>query len=364
MILVTTGSLTDLPALFRIARVVLLAASLLLYGCGAGDTGAQESIQTSTQREHLVEVAEVQRESVGYSVVRTGTLRARREVRLHTQEEGRIVELPYYEGDRVEEGAVVARMDDALLKAQLDQARATRLQAEADRDRLSSLARNRLVSEDDLARAETAVQVARAEEDMLRTRLEYAVIQAPFTGVVSARLAEPGDALPRHTHLMTLIDPDSLLTQVTVSELLMPILEPGDEVQVQVDALGDRRYPGRILRIHPAVDARTRQGVVEVLVAPVPTGARPGQLCRVTLTAPSHERLLIPFSALRRDERGEYVYRVADSVAERMPVRSGLRIDDRVEILEGLAAGDRVVTRGFLGLTADKQVQTVNGPPG
>ncbi len=341
----------------RLCGLVLLV--WLVAACGDTSSG-QGAAPAAPAREHLVEIAEVEREAVGHSVVRTGTLRARREVRLHTQEEGSVVEFPYFEGDRVEAGAIVARLDDELLRAQLDRARATLRQAGADHERLKRLIANRLVSEDELARAETALQVARAEVAMLEPRLGYTMIRAPFAGLVAERLAEPGDALPRHSHLMTLIDPDSLLTQVGVSELLIPLLSVGDRVEVQVDALGDRRHPGRILRIHPTVDPRTRQGVVEVALEPAPPGMRPGQFARVTLTAPASERLLIPFSALRRDERGEYAFVVVDGVTERRTVRSGLRLGDRVEILDGLASGDTVVRRGFLGLAAEQKVRIVN----
>lgn len=352
----------------RTVAFVLLALSLAACGNDSGgDQGGGQAGGPPPAREHLVEVAVVERDAVSHAVVRTGTLRARREVRIHTQEEGSIVEFPYFEGDRVEAGAVVARLDDDLMRAQLDRARATLQQAEADVERLRRLTQNRLVSEDELTRAETAVRVARADVAMLEPRLGYTVIRAPFTGLVAERLAEPGDALPRHSHLMTLIDPASLLTQVTVSELLIPLLSVGDAVEVRVDALGDSRHPGRIQRIHPTVDPRTRLGIIEVELDPAPPGMRPGQFARVSLTAPADERPLIPFSALRRDERGEYAYVVnSESMTERRAVRSGLRIGDRVEILDGLGAGEQVVRRGFLGLSADQKVRVIsrNEAPG
>jgi membrane fusion protein (multidrug efflux system) len=134
----------------------------------------------------------------------------------------------------------------------------------------------------------------------------------------------------------------------------------GHPTQVTIDALGDAVYSGKISRIFPNLDPVTRRGTVEVELNPVPAGARPGQLCRVTLTTDAAQRLVVPFSALRRDQSGAYVYRVdASNIVHRSPVVSGLRINEQVEILKGLEAGQYVVTKGFLDLAVGKKVKMV-----
>lgn len=349
--------------------VLLLAlAGAALGACGSDEpTGTTQSRRTT--HAHLVETMAVQSRRISHAATRTGTLEARREVKIFNQEEGRITELGAYEGDRAERGQVLVRMDDALLRAQLDKAAATSAQAETDRNRLRTLVRKRLAAEDELARAETALKVAHAEEALLRTRLQYTVIRAPFAGTVTLRAAEPGDVVPKYTHILTLIDPRTLMTRVEVSELLLPLLHTGDAVEVRIDALGDGAFPGRIQRIHPTVDPRTRQGVVEIRLAPVPAGARAGQLCRVRLKTPARQRLMLPFAALRRDEAGEYVFVIdAAGRARRTAVRTGMRQATAVEILDGVAAGAHVVTRGLLGLEDGMAVRTVAhseraGPP-
>lgn len=341
----------------------LLAIGLvLLTGLNAckSDRDQRTARDEPAERSHLVEVATVRHAELAHEAVRTGTLEAHSQVKIFNQEEGRITEIPFYEGDHVARGQVLVRLDDSLLKAQLDKAVATRRQAEQDVDRLERLIAKRLVSEDELARASTALKVARAEEELLRARLDYTTIKAPFAGVVTARLVEPGDIAPRYTHLLTLIDPASLITQVEISELLLPLFEPGDPVQVRIDALGDAEHPGRIRRIHPTVDPHTRKGVLEVELAPVPEGARAGQLCRVRLTARARERLVLPFAAVRRGNDSEYVYVVdGDGKAQRRDVRTGMRQGLLVEVLDGLQEGDTVVTKGMLGLRDGMSVKKV-----
>ncbi len=331
---------------------------VLALGACSKESAAPLAAPSPAQDVHLVKTATVRSDHLGFSSVHTGTLRARREVKVFNQEEGTITAMRYYEGDRVRGGTALVTLDGALLQVQLDKAAATRRQAETDLARLKELVKKKLAAEDLLARAETALQVARSEEALLRTRLGYTVIHAPFDGVVTARLAEPGDAVPRHTHLMTVADPASLITAVTVSELLLPALAIGDKAGVRIDALGAQEFSGRIERIHPTVDPNTRQGVVEVVLDPVPSGARAGQLSRVTLTASLAPRLVIPFEALQRDQNGEFVFILdQDGKARRRTVRSGLRLADQAEILEGLETGQQVVVKGFLGLSDGKQVK-------
>ncbi len=339
---------------------ILGAILLLLTACGADPAGAPAS---PPPRVHLVELAKAEPGRLSWSSDRSGSLRALREVKIVNQEEGEIVAVTVREADRVKAGEVLVRYDDSLLRAELDKAEATLRQAELDHERARRLNARGFVGEEALSRADTAAEIARAEVRLLRERLENLTLEAPFAGVVSRRLAEPGSVTPRHTHLLTLLDPSTLVTDVDVSELILPRLEVGDVAAVRIDALGDTVHPGRILRIHPAVDPATRTGRVEVALDPVPAGARPGQFCRVELATGTREHILLPLSALKRDAVGEFVYVYEeDGKVRRVEVTSGMRLADRVEVLSGLSPGSQVVTKGFIGLAPGKQVRPVEAP--
>jgi membrane fusion protein (multidrug efflux system) len=333
----------------------LVLAALLISGCG-GDEGKGEW----ARKPHLVEIASASKDTMGVERVRTGSLRALKEVKIYTQEEGRITELPYRAGDFVEQGAVIARLDDRILRAQFDRNHALRRKAEQNLQRVRRLYEEKIISQQDMIQAETDLDVAKADEDLLATRLGYATIKAPISGVIGERLTEPGNIAAQHTHILTILDMTSLITEVTLSDLLMPKMTIDDVVQVRIDALGVQTFAGHISRIYPNIDPVTRRGILEVELKPVPEGARPGQLCRVHLKAEAAERLLIPFAALRSDKAGVYVYTVDnEGRAARNPVTTGLRIEDRVEVIDGLTEGQRVVTKGFLDLAAGKQVEIV-----
>jgi RND family efflux transporter MFP subunit len=355
---------------FPALLIVLVSATLTLSGCSENAESRPQSTQSDQgpaskraekKRDHLVETAIVKLDSLRLTSVYTGSLRSRRTVRVFNQEEGRVTKLPFFEGDRVDQGQLVLELDDALLQAEHAKASSLRREAESNLERVRRLKQKGVVSEDEYLRAVTAVEVAKGDELMLKTRLGYTRVQAPFAGVVAERLVEPGDVVPRHSHVLTIIDPTALVADLQVSELLLPHLSVGDRVTVRIDALGDVEFEARVLRIYPEVESRTRQGRVEVELTSVPKGARPGQFARVTFRVEASERKVLPFSALRRDHEGEYVYRIADGDrVVRVPVRSGRRLADRVEILEGLEPEVRVVTKGFLGLSEGMKVKPVD----
>ena len=380
-----------------------LATAVAVTGLAAcsPDT-AKES--RKPDKAHLVEAASVALVESGVSRVRTGTLRARREINIHAQEEGRVTALPYYEGDKVVKGQIVARLDDELLRSQLARAEATRHKAEQDLKRIRDLYKKKLTTDEELSRAETELEVARADRELLITRLSYTVIKAPISGVISRRFTETGNVVEKHGQLLTISDPSSLVTEVSVSELLIPQMAVDDPVKVTIDALGQAVHNGHITRIFPTLDPVTRRGMVEMELKPVPDGARPGQLCRVEFTTRVARRLVVPFRAIRRDDQGEYVFVLqqtsaadnaqaktvektatgeaavpekkskgkkgeqlskddnsggASTTVVRTAVSSGLRLGEQVEILQGLEENQQVVVRGFLGLSEGKKVKVV-----
>lgn len=345
-----------LPAALGV--VVLLVTGMV----ACGDNGNATSKRLI--KPHLVELGDVLRAPVRYAAERAGSLRALRQVKLFNQAEGQVDRVLVREGDNVRAGQVLAKLDARILRAELRKAAATRRQAEVELNNLKKLAVKKLVSDNALERAQTTFDIAHAEESVFKTRVSYMTIRAPFAGIVAARLVEPGDIAPKHTHLLTLVDPKQLVTDVQVSELLIARLNIGDRAEVRIDALGDTVYTGKILRIYPTIDPATRLGRIEVVLKPVPKGARAGHFCRVTLYSSGTRSLVVPSTAVRRDTVGEFVF-IADEKnhAKRVSVLVGLRFADKVEIQSGLIEGQQVVIKGFIGLEEGQNLKVVNIKP-
>jgi RND family efflux transporter MFP subunit len=289
----------------------------------------------------------VKKRPVSLTLERPGTLKYRHLLRIYNQEEGLLEHFPWFEGDPVSKGELLLELDTRKLRSEIRKAEADLKLKKRRLGRLEQLAKQNAASGDEVAEARTEVEVARAELELLHTRLEYTRAIAPFDGIVIRRLAEPGDALSRHTHLLTLADPASLVARFEAGAATLGDIAVGDKVTIR---RYQGEYPGTIQRLFPTLDPVSRLGKVEAAFDALPQGARGGEYVRVELSTPPRERILVPFRALRRDRRGEHVYVVKGGKAWRQAVESGKRIGTEVEILQGLAPGQEVIVRGFLGL--------------
>jgi RND family efflux transporter MFP subunit len=158
-----------------------------------------------------------------------------------------------------------------------------------------------------------------------------------------------------------MIDPDSLQVKIHLAENWIPLIQSGDSVDIQIDALDDSIHAGQIKRIYPTIDASTRKGTVEIEFQPAPFAAQAGQLARVYLKTHPADKLVVPAHALHHDSKGAYVYVVKDeSEAGKIYVQKGVQYGESIEITSGLNANDAIVTKGFNGLRHGKKVKVHN----
>lgn len=346
----------------KTGSVLLLSVSLFMTSC---DTSEESGKDEQSAPLHKVEVTIIERQPVKHRQIVSGTLEAITSVRLYSDEGGRITKLPYYEGDRVEKDAVVITLDDDLIQAELDKAIAQRQQAALDLKRLKKLLPKKLTSEEEVARASTALNVAKAEEQLQQTRLARSRVKAPFSGVISQRNNEPGDTVSAHSHILSMIDPTTMRVKVQISERWIPLMQQGDKVEVRIDAIGDILHKGFISRIHPVIDPATRKGTLEVMLDKVPENARAGQLARVHISSQAMERLVVPSLAVHHDMDGAFAYIAEQDIegiykAIKHKILKGAQFGNLVEVIDGVNVNDKVVIKGFLGLRDKKRIQIEN----
>ena len=336
------------PNLARTLPAGLLATLLALAGCEQEPAPAPRSA-ASGRPPVRVETTPVTPVSYQPRLLRNCHFRARTRIRVRNPEAGEILAVPVEVGDRVRRGELLVRLDDRRLRAELAKARARLRQAELDLRRLERLRDPGLASEDERERARTEQALARAEVELLELRLDDMRLRAPIDGQVAERRVEAGEHMPAGTHLLTLIDPRHLVVagDVPVSRL------PGEGMpafEIRAEAPAAAWHPATLLHLGPAADPATGLAPFELRPERLPEGAFDGAPCRVRLLLPERRGLLVPLDALQRDASGEYLFVVDGDRARRREVRSGSTLGDRIEILAGLRAGERIVTRGFLGL--------------
>lgn len=310
---------------------------------------------------HSVEVVLVENSTVSLSQTVSGTLEAVTKIRLYNEESAHITRLPYYEGDRVKKGTLLVQLDDALLKTDLAKASAARAQAKLDLSRLKKLLPKKIATEEDVAKAKTQLDLAIAEENRQITRLQRTRIKAPIDGLIIKRLYEPGDMLAPQSHILSIIDPTALRLKASLAERWLPLVKKGQAVTLHIDALGDRAITAKISRIHPTIDASTHKGIIEILLDPVPDGATVGQFARAEINLSATGRDILPVHTIHYEPEGAYVYRIindekGETIAEKVRFNQGQQFGAVTEVLSGLEVGDRIVSRGYLGLRDKKKV--------
>lgn len=342
--------------IFFIKTLIPIIILGILSGCDDKSAARKHKAKATN-----VHVTKVERRGLIEQQLITGTIEALSTVRIYNQESGRIKKLPFYPGDTVKKDQLITVLDDAILIRQFEKARAQHSQTKLDLKRLKRLAPRNLASNEQLSRAETLVEQAGAEENLFKTRLSYSKIQAPIDGVITKRIPEVGDVVSLHTHILSIADVSQLKVTLSLSELIISQLKEGLDVSIRVDALGDIKFDGKILRIHPTIDTSSRQGTIEIIFNEVPKGAIPGQLCRIEINTITAPRLVIPVIAIQNDSIGEYVYRIDEkNRAKRIRIQTGIQVDKWVEVISGLKSDDTIVTKGFQSLAKAKTVKIID----
>ena len=340
------------------------SVALLVTACDS-NSDLNINAKKTPQTTHRVEVITVEKKPVSLVQTVSGTLQATTKIRLYNEESGRIIELPYHEGDSVEKGTLLVQLDNELLKTDVAKATASKEQAKVDLSRLKKLLPKQISTEEEVAKARTILDLAKAEEKRQLTRLERTSIKAPIDGLITKRFYEPGDMLAAQSHIHSIIDPSILRLKASLAERWIPLVTIDQEITLGIDALGDRAFKARIVRIHPTINASTHKGLIEIQLDPVPPGARVGQFARAMIELKATDRLVIPAHSIQYEPEGAYVYRIVDAedgnpVAEKVYIEQGQQFGTVTEVLSALHAGDRIVNRGYLGLRNDKKVTVTN----
>jgi membrane fusion protein (multidrug efflux system) len=297
------------------------------------------------------------------AIAATGQIEAVQSIQLRSEVEGRIVEIPVHEGQYVEKGAPLFKVDDAELKAQAAQAEAERDLARRALERTKQLVADNASSTADLERADAMARSADAAYDLLRTRLDRTVVRAPFAGVAGRRLVSLGTYVNSQTPLIALQTVSPQFAVFQVPERYAERLRRGQLVSFQVAARPGRNFSGEVVFVDPVVELPGRTILIKARV-PNPQGdLAAGMFIEARLATEIRPRaVIVPEDALVPLQEGTFVWVVKDGKADRRQVTVGVRTPGWVEIVGGgVAAGDQVIVAGFamLGPGAPVMAQVV-----
>lgn len=342
-----------------IPRVLLpaVAFAVVLSGCGDGQAKLTDEDESPAIP---VEVIAVERGAITAFYSTTATLEADREARVVPRLGGTIVELLVEEGDFVEEGQVLARIDDDRYRIEVARIDATLRRMEQDFNRHREMHARDLISVDAFERAKFDFEAQQAQAELARLELSHTAIRAPITGVVSRRDIKVGNTVNTQDPAFVITSMDPLLATLHVPERELARLAAGQQADILIDALPGRNFNGHIARISPVVDPATGTFRATVEVRGDNQLLKPGMFGRVNIVHDTRDDvLLVPVQAVMVEDARASVFVVNDGSVERRVVRLGYRNNGQVEIASGLEDGDVVVVTGQAGLRHNSRVQVI-----
>lgn len=339
--------------------IPLLVFSLLLIpGCGNPDTGNSPPENAGTP----VAAIELVRRDLSRQLSTSATVQARQSIRLAARIAGTFEEVLVEEGDFVEQGYLLARLDVSEQRAELQAARAREERAQQEYRRAKELLDRDLISEAEYALENTNQRVAESERKLWETRVSFGQVKAPVSGVITARYVEPGEAVDARGTLFELAATDELILRFGVSELDVIHLETDQSVPLHIDALPGEEFSGSIRRIFPAADRDSRLITVEVSLPPEThqKGVRPGYLGRTRMAIDRRPDVIaVPASAIGEGENGSYVFVIAEERLHRREVSRGVTRGQWTEITSGLEEGEIILASNPIDMSDGQRVRIV-----
>lgn len=354
-------------------RLVSLLALALVAGCDAqakrdGEDEKKKQDEAKEQPTPVV-VGTVERGSIVSTISTASTIEAERQVTIHAESTGRLVDLTVEEGDKVKKGQVIARIRFDAQSNSLVRANTSLEKARVDFNRAERLYNDRVIGEEEFLKARNALEVAELDLSDRSREMRNTKVTAPFDGTITQRKVTAGAFVNNGAELLTIVDFSTLVARVFVPEKQLDRIQVGQSAEVVGKAARGRRGEGKVLRIAPTIDAST--GTVKVTVS-MPTAATPaesflpGMYAEVTLTTDSrNDVLLVPKAAVVRDEEQTYLFTLAGDASagftgKRVRVETGLTDPERIEIVKGLGAGEPVILAGQTGLKDGAKVVRVD----
>ncbi len=298
-----------------------------------------------------IEAITVKSVRMAQGLTAVGSLRSDESVTVRPEVSGRISEFGFREGQRVDKGATLIRFDTSVQRAELDQAEANLGLSKSRLERSRDLFTKGFISAQARDEAESNFKVAQATYDLSQARLTKLEIKAPFSGIVGLRMVSIGDYVKDGQDIVNLEGIDPLKVDFRIPEIYLKQVAVGQSLQITLDAFSNQTFQGKVFAINPLVDTNGRSIVIRALVKNSDARLRPGMFARVRLLfSDERDSVAVPEQSLIPVGEEQYLFKVVDGRAQRYKVEIGQRRQGQVEILQGLAAGDMVVTAGQLKL--------------
>ncbi len=346
-----------------------LAATTLFAGCERQTPAAGAAKPEAAAEVRLVRPS---RGEITRSITLPGELKAYQSATLYAKVTGYLKSIAVDKGDTVKEGAVLAEIEAPELLTDRTRYRAEVELAEIDYKRLNEAQKKApdLVVPLSVDTAKGKVDMARAVLERAEVLLQFTKIIAPFSGVVTRRMVDPGAFIPAATSgsnpqnaaLLTLMDFRIVRLQVAVPEAESALVAKDQPITLTVEGLPGREFAGKITRFSYALDDATKTMLAEAELPNPTLELRPGMYATVKIgIEQKKDALLLPAAALTREKANMFVFTLAENKAHKVPVKIGFSDEKKVEILSGIKGDEDLILAGSRTLADGQPVHATEG---
>jgi len=278
----------------------------------------------------------------------TGTIDANEKVNLISQTAGNITGIYFNEGTHVQKGQLLVKVYNQDLQASLQQYEAQIVLARDINNRNKILLEKEAVSKEEYETSLSSLNSLKAQADVVRAQINRTEIRAPFSGVIGLRNVSPGGYLSPATSIATLVNIDPAKLTFSVPERYLPIINKGSKVTFTVESSRDN-FNATVYAIEPALDANSRTITVRA-TAPNPKNIlTAGSFAKINLTLDQIPKtIMVPTECVIPDLKSSKVYIYKNGIAVAKDVKTDLRTDTKIQIIDGLKAGDSLVISGLI----------------
>ncbi len=331
-------------------------------GTATGSAGGQKSGGAgNTNRGPLpVETTRAKVSEISDDISAIGNLLAEESVAIAPETSGRVAAILFKDGDNVKQATELFRLDADLANAALAEAKARLDLAEANYARNQALRKSGNISQSTYDAVATERDLARTAVESALVLLRKLTITAPFSGTLGFRSVSEGAYVTAGTPLVQLDKTDRLKVSFSVPELQQGRIVLGQAVSVIADALPNDSFTATVSALSPSIDVNGRALQVRADLDNAAMKLRPGLLVRITVKGSPRRAVLVPESAITQRGEAAIVYVVSDGKAREAKVKTGRRLDGKVEIVEGIAEGEEIVTAGAARLSNGAAVEVMS----
>lgn len=326
---------------------LIVAAGYAATQVGGALRGQQAPPPDNTAKPAGIKVHVVQPGPLEDRLVLTGVVQPWEDVRVSAEATGIIEQQDVVEGQEVSAGQELIRVDTSLMQAQLDQALAQQRLASQELQRTETLSSKGITTGQAMDKAQADRDMAEANLRLFKIRIDKSVVKAPFAGIIDTLFKEENEFIDMGTPLFRLVQLHKVKICIGIPEREICCFKKGDAAPVSLDALEGKDFTGVIHKLAPTADASTLTFPCEVEVDNAERLIKPGMIGRVALLRKHYtEAISVPLFAVLSVENQRFVYVESDGKARMRPIETGVIQGNRVQVVQGLTAGERLIVSG------------------